>query len=98
MITQNKTIVQITGILEKLFEEHFEKKAENVEALAVSGSDRRYYRISSGNISAIATYNTNIAENNTYFYFTELFRRHQINVPEVYKVSKVCKVCKVVYV
>ncbi|MCW3123760.1 MAG: hypothetical protein JWQ38_3252 [Flavipsychrobacter sp.] len=87
-ITNNKSIVQITGILEKLFEEHFEKKAENIEALAVSGSDRRYYRITHGKISAIATYNTNVAENNTYFYFTELFRKHQVNVPEVYKISK----------
>ena len=39
--SNNKSIVQITGILEKLFEEHFEKKAENIEALAVSGSDQR---------------------------------------------------------
>ena len=87
-MTPNKTIVQITGILEKLCEEHFEKKAESVEALAVSGSDRRYYRIISGKTSAIATYNTNVAENNTFFYFTELFRKHQVNVPEVYKISK----------
>jgi len=88
MIAPNKSAVQITGILEKLFEEHFEKKAESVEALAVSGSDRRYYRIKSGKTSVIGTYNTNIAENNTYFYFTELFRKHQVNVPEVYKTSK----------
>ena len=87
-MTPNKTIVQITALLEKLFEEHFEKKAENIEALAVSGSDRRYYRISNGKTVAVATYNTNVAENNTYFYFTELFRRHQVNVPEVYKISK----------
>jgi len=87
-MTPNKTVVQITGILEKLFEEHFEKKAESVEALAVSGSDRRYYRITNGKTTAIATYNTNIAENNTFFYFTELFRKHQVNVPEVYKISK----------
>lgn len=78
----------MTAIVEKLFEEHFEKKAENIEALAVSGSDRRYFRISSGKTVAIATYNTNVAENNTYFYFTELFRKHQVNVPEVYKISK----------
>src|SRR5580704_12352813 len=83
MITPNKSIIQITGIVEKLFEEHFEKKPETVEALAVSGSDRRYYRITSGKTAAIATYNTNVAENNTYFYFTELFRKHGINVPEV---------------
>ena len=88
MTTTNKSVVQITAILEKLFEEHFEKKAEIVEALAVSGSDRRYYRLSAGKISAIGTYNTNVAENNTYFYFTELFRRHEINVPEVYKMSR----------
>ena len=88
MISHNKSIVQITGILEKLFEEHFEKKAETIEALAVSGSDRRYYRLTCGKTTCIGTYNTNVAENNTYFYFTELFRKHQINVPEVYKTSK----------
>jgi len=87
-ITSSKSIVQITGILEKLFEEHFEKKPESIEALPVSGSDRRYYRLTSGKTVAIGTYNTNVAENNTYFYFTELFRRHQINVPEVYKINK----------
>lgn len=84
----NKTAVQITAVLEKLFEEHFEQKAETVEALAISGSDRRYYRLSAGKTVAIGTYNTNVAENNTYFYFTELFRKHQVNVPEVYKMSK----------
>lgn len=87
-ITTGKSIVQITAIIEKLFEEHFEKKPDSIEALPVSGSDRRYYRIVSGKTAAIGTYNTNVAENNTYFYFTELFRRHQINVPEVYKISK----------
>jgi aminoglycoside/choline kinase family phosphotransferase len=84
----NKTIIQITVILEKLFEEHFEKKAESIEALPVSGSDRRYYRMSSGKTVAIGTYNANVTENNTYFYFTELFRKHQVNVPEILKISK----------
>lgn len=74
--------------LEKLFEEHFEIKPENITALPVSGSDRRYYRLTAGKISAIGTYNSNVAENNSYFYFTELFRKHEINVPEVYKVGR----------
>src|SRR4051812_4280571 len=87
-MTTGKSVVQIAAILEKLFEEHFEKKPETMEALPVSGSDRRYYRISSGKTVAIGTYNTNVAENNTYFYFTELFRKHQVNVPEVYKINK----------
>ena len=84
----NKSTVNITAILEKLFEEQFEKNAEIIEPLAVSGSDRRYYRLANGTTSVIGTYNSNVAENNTYFYVTELFRRHQINVPELYKISK----------
>jgi aminoglycoside/choline kinase family phosphotransferase len=84
----NRTSVQIIANLEKLFEEHFNKKPESYEALPVSGSDRRYFRLISGSTTAIGTYNPNVAENNTYFYFTELFRKHQINVPETYLVSK----------
>ncbi len=76
------------SVLEKLFEDHFETKPESITALPASGSDRRYYRITAGNISAIGTYNSNTAENNSYFYFTDLFRKHEINVPEVYKVGK----------
>lgn len=87
-MTPNKTIAQLTTILEKLFEEHFELKPERLDPLPVSGSDRRYYRISGGGNTVIGTYNANVAENNTYFYFTELFRRHQIHVPEVYKISR----------
>ena len=87
-MTSLKTTTNIPGILEKLFEEHFEKKAESIEPLAISGSDRRYYRLVCGKISAIGTYNSNVAENNTYFYVSELFRKHQVLIPEVYKMSK----------
>lgn len=76
------------SILEQLFEEHFEQKPESITTLPVSGSDRRYYRIISGELSVIGTFNSNVAENNSYFYFTELFRKHEINVPEVYKIGK----------
>jgi aminoglycoside/choline kinase family phosphotransferase len=74
--------------LEKLFEEHFGKPALHAEMLPVSGSDRRYYRLSNGNSTAIGTYNQNVAENNTFFYFTELFRKHEVNVAQVYGISK----------
>lgn len=76
------------SVLEKLFEDHFLVKPESITALPVSGSDRRYYRMRAGEISAIGTYNSNVPENNSYFYFTELFRKHEINVPEVYKVGR----------
>src|SRR3954462_919791 len=83
-----KSTTQITSALEKLFEEHFGHQPETISLLPVSGSDRRYYRMQQGNTTAMGTYNSNVAENNTYFYFTELFRKHGINVPEVYKTSK----------
>ena len=67
-MTSVKSTVNVTALLEKLFEEHFESKPETIEPLAVSGSDRRYYRLSDGRNTVIGTYNSNIAENNTYFY------------------------------
>lgn len=76
------------SVLEKLFEEHFETKPESITALPVSGSDRRYYRITAGEQTVIGTFNANVAENNSYFYFTDLFRKHEINVPETYKTGK----------
>lgn len=76
------------SVLEKLFEEHFETKPESITALPVSGSDRRYYRMTAGEQTAIGTFNANVSENNSYFYFTDLFRKHEINVPETYKVGK----------
>ncbi|RYE26410.1 MAG: hypothetical protein EOP51_00600 [Sphingobacteriales bacterium] len=87
-MSPNRSSAQAISALEKLFEEHFDKKPDSVDILPVSGSDRRYYRMRTGDISVIGTQNTNIAENNTYFYFTELLRKHEINIPEVYKTSK----------
>lgn len=84
-MTVKETSVQV---LEKLFEEHFGSKPETVSPLPVSGSDRRYFRLSNKTQSAIGTYNNNVAENNSFFYFTELFKKHKINVPEIYKTGK----------
>ena len=75
-------------IVERLYEEHFGARPDNISMLPVSGSDRRYYRVTAGKHTAIATINANVAENNTYFYFTELFRKHGINVPEMYRIAK----------
>src|SRR5690349_15727667 len=87
-MTSNKSSAQAISTLEKLFEQRFEKKPEKIDLLPASGSDRRYYRLSAGDVSAIGTHNSNVAENNTYFYFTELFHKHGIHVPDVYNISK----------
>jgi aminoglycoside/choline kinase family phosphotransferase len=75
-------------VLTRLFEEHFNLTGAQAVLLPISGSDRRYFRLLSGNITAIGTYNSHVAENNTFFYFTELFRKHDIHVPEVYRIHK----------
>jgi len=87
-MTANRSSAQAISTLELIFEEHFGVLPDQVAVLPVSGSDRRYYRLSKGEMTAIGTQNTNVAENNTYFYFTELFKKHGINVPEIYRVSK----------
>ena len=83
-----KQLPSTVDTLAQLFETHFGEQPEAVQLLAVSGSDRKYYRLHKGTTSAIGTLNTNIAENNSYFYFTELFRKHNIHVPEVYAIAK----------
>lgn len=78
---------QHMDILENLFFKHFGEKPQSIEILPASGSDRRYYRLFHPEHTAIGTQNSHVAENNSYFYFTELFRKHGIRVPEVYRIS-----------
>lgn len=87
-MSDKRSTEQIIEKLSKLFEDHFGIRPEQVEPLPISGSDRRYYRLKSAKTTVIGTYNANIAENNSYLYFTELFRKHEINVPEVFISSK----------
>ncbi len=77
-----------TETLQQLFKDHFGTAPDSIDSLVVSGSDRRYYRLANAKNSAIGTLNTHVAENNSYFYFTELLRKHEVAVPEVYAVSK----------
>lgn len=59
-----------------------------IDKLPQSGSDRIYFRVKDNNRhSVIATYNTNIKENNTFINFSEHFRKAGCNVPEVYFIN-----------
>jgi len=87
-MTKTVSTSTIVDQLKKLFEQEFESEANTIESLPVSGSDRRYFRLSNDKHSAIGTYNPNTAENNTYFYFTELFKKHNISIPVLYRKGK----------
>lgn len=55
--------------------------------LPLSGSARKYYRMTSDGLTAIAVTGTNIKENNAFLTIDAQMRAHGINAPEVYGVS-----------
>ncbi|RQO31800.1 hypothetical protein DBR32_07615 [Taibaiella sp. KBW10] len=70
--------------LSELFTQHFNEPVEQVEAIPPSGSDRMYVRLIGKKNRAIGAYSKNKRENNTYFYFTKIFLKHGLAVPEIY--------------
>ena len=60
---------------------------DSVSPLPVSGSHRRYFRLSGGGSSAIGVAGTDFAENRAFCTIAGHFRSKGINVPEVYGIS-----------
>lgn len=73
--------------IQDLFESRAGSKAETVEKLPQSGSDRQYYRVQGAATSMIATYNLNLRENETFLKFTEHFKKIGCPVPVVYTIN-----------
>lgn len=63
------------------------QKADEFRALAQSGSARINFYANSGGKEFIVTSNSNIAENESFFYFSELFSELNLNTPEIFKIS-----------
>ncbi len=53
-------------------------------ALPQSGSDRKYFRITTGERSVIGAYNANLEENEAFIGFTRHFRSIALPVPEIF--------------
>lgn len=79
------TIINHKQELKKLFFNHFQEDAISVEQLPQSGSDRIYFLLKSEKNEAIGAYNPDLQENRTFFYFSELFHKYKIAVPELYE-------------
>lgn len=76
-------------VIEALYQSHFGEDAEKIEQIPISGSDRRYLRLTNKNgNTVIGTTNTDKNENNTFIYFTRIFKKHNLPVPEIFAVSK----------
>src|SRR5690606_35200172 len=60
----------------------------SIDILPKSGSERRYFRVhdENGN-SVIGTFGANVQENETFFYFSDHFRKIELPVPEIFITS-----------
>lgn len=81
------SLSQLDSEFKALFSAHFQEQALSVTPLPASGSTRQYYRIRSGSHSAIAAYNSNIAENKAFIYLANHFGKAGMHVPAVYAVN-----------
>ncbi len=71
----------------QLFSDLTGKTNPAIEALPTSGSNRKYYRLQSDNISLIGVHGESIEENHAFICLARHFRDRGLNVPEVLAVS-----------
>ncbi|MBO6184038.1 MAG: phosphotransferase [Chryseobacterium sp.] len=72
----------------RFFENHFGEKSTEFITLAQSGSARVNFLAQNQNGKYIITYNENIAENESFLYFSELFSELNLNTPKIFSVSE----------
>lgn len=75
---------QPIDLLKDLFKEYFGEEASHISDLPLSGSDRKYLRMSSATHRCLGVYNLHLAENIAYLSFTEHFISSGLAVPKVY--------------
>ena len=82
--------MEIREAITELFNNSVSGKIIRIDQLPQSGSDRLYFRVHCSDApftSCIATYNSNIRENNTFIYFTNTFHAVNAPVPEIFSIS-----------
>jgi aminoglycoside/choline kinase family phosphotransferase len=70
--------------LKRLFRDWSGDVITGMESITGSGSNRQYYRISGKEGSAIGVIGENKNENRAFLTFTDHFKKHGLNVPEIY--------------
>ncbi|WP_411811468.1 aminoglycoside phosphotransferase family protein [Chryseobacterium scophthalmum] len=71
----------------RFFENHFGEKSTQFVTLAQSGSARVNFLAQNQIGKYIITYNENIAENESFLYFSELFSELNLSAPRIFSVS-----------
>ena len=86
MITNNMD--DVLKHINKLYKTINATDWDQISKIPQSGGDRIYYRIVQGTSTWIATYNTNIKENDTFLYFSNHFFSKGLPVPKILAVSE----------
>lgn len=71
----------------RFFENYIGEKSSEFITLAQSGSARVNFVAKSDNKQYIITYNENIQENESFFYFSEIFSQLNLNTPTIFTIS-----------
>ncbi len=71
----------------ELFKQYSGKSNPIIEALPISGSNRKYYRLSSDGISVIGVHGESLNENRAFVSIARHFHKLGLNTPELYIVS-----------
>lgn len=71
----------------RFFENHFGEKSTQFVTLAQSGSARLNFLAQNQTGKYIITYNENIAENESFLYFSKLFSELNLSAPRIFSVS-----------
>ncbi len=74
----------IKNHLKEQFKRWAGHSAGHIEKMPAHGSDRRYYRITSHQKSAIGVHNPDFKENVAFLSFSKHFLNHGLHVPEIY--------------
>nr|WP_315030561.1 phosphotransferase [uncultured Chryseobacterium sp.] len=72
----------------RFFENHLGKKSSEFVTLAQSGSARVNFLATAENEKYIITYNENIAENESFLYYSDVFSELKLNTPGILAVSE----------
>lgn len=75
------------ALLRRLFAAWQGEEATTVQKLALSGSSRQYYRLSTSTHSAIGVQGPTAKENAAFIGFARALRSAEVNVPEIYAVD-----------
>ena len=76
-----------------LFKQYFGIEPESCQRLTGAGSNRAYYKLSGGDKVGIAVCVDNLVEGEAFIQLSGLFRRYNVNVPEVFAVSEDSRWC-----